>query len=142
MADALLLALGHRVRLLRAERGLTQRQLAEAVGISRPSLANIERGRQETSVSVLLRLAAALGVTPGVLVDGLGGATPAVMPWLELAHAVTSAEREHRQRADRAWHGHRYHDAIRERGIADGLVRARELHLTVVAAAKGGDGRG
>ncbi|WP_431728648.1 helix-turn-helix domain-containing protein [Verrucosispora sp. TAA-831] len=142
MHDGLLLALGQRVRLLRAERGLTQRELAEAIGLARTSVTNLEAGRQEIGLPVLLRLAAALGVTPGVLVDGLGGSTPAVMPWLELAHAVTAAERQHRAAADRAWDEHRYNDAIRERATADGLHEARELHARVVAAANGGGGRG
>lgn len=38
-------AFGHRVRLLREERGLTQEELAQAAGISRNQLQNIENSR-------------------------------------------------------------------------------------------------
>jgi transcriptional regulator with XRE-family HTH domain len=54
--------LGVRVRQLRAGRGLTQLRLAERSGISRPSIANVEAGRQNVSLRQLCALAAALGV--------------------------------------------------------------------------------
>ena len=53
---------GERVRALRAARGLTQLRLAGRAGISRPSLANIEAGRQNLGVRALCALAEALGV--------------------------------------------------------------------------------
>lgn len=54
--------LGERVRALRASRGLTQRELAERVRISRPSIANVEAGRQNVGLRQLCALAGALGV--------------------------------------------------------------------------------
>ena len=53
---------GARVRELRSGRGLTQLALAERSGISRPSIANLEAGRQNVSLRRLCALAAALGV--------------------------------------------------------------------------------
>jgi transcriptional regulator with XRE-family HTH domain len=53
---------GARVRALRAGRGLTQLRLAERAGISRPSIANVEAGRQNVSLRQLCALADALGV--------------------------------------------------------------------------------
>jgi len=53
---------GERVRALRAGRGLTQLRLAQRSGISRPSIANVEAGRQNVSLRQLCALAAALGV--------------------------------------------------------------------------------
>jgi transcriptional regulator with XRE-family HTH domain len=53
---------GERVRALRAGRGLTQLRLAERSGISRPSIANVEAGRQNVSLRQLCALAEALGV--------------------------------------------------------------------------------
>lgn len=54
--------IGHRLRVLREERGLTQRELARASRLSPNALSQIERGRVSPSVSTLNRLAAALGV--------------------------------------------------------------------------------
>lgn len=47
---------------LRIERGLTQAQLAELVGTKQPSIARLERGVSEPSLTFLRKLAAALGM--------------------------------------------------------------------------------
>jgi transcriptional regulator with XRE-family HTH domain len=47
----------------RAYRGMTQENLAAAVGISRVSLARIETGVQEPRAGTFLAIAAALGTT-------------------------------------------------------------------------------
>ncbi|RKF12232.1 XRE family transcriptional regulator [Roseovarius spongiae] len=52
--------LGIRIKGLRGSLGLTQDQLAKQVGISRASLANIERGKQQVLVHHLFALAEAL----------------------------------------------------------------------------------
>lgn len=62
LAVAVRRRLGVRVRSLRAEHGLTQLRLAQRSGISRPSIANVEAGRQNVSLRQLCALAAALGV--------------------------------------------------------------------------------
>lgn len=54
---------GQRVRALRCDRGLTQLALAARSGISRPSIANLEAGRQNVGLDRLLALASALEVT-------------------------------------------------------------------------------
>jgi transcriptional regulator with XRE-family HTH domain len=54
--------IGGRVRELRFGCGLTQLALARRSGISRPSIANVEAGRQNVSIRQLCALAAALGV--------------------------------------------------------------------------------
>ena len=51
------------VRVWREHRGLSGRALAQAAGISAAYLSQIERGARKPSVSVLRRLAQALGVT-------------------------------------------------------------------------------
>ena len=62
----------HRViSLWRFERGFSQAQLAELSGIPRPNLSLIEQGARDLTLSTLRRLAAALGVTPGTLADGI-----------------------------------------------------------------------
>jgi len=68
--DALARRVGERVRELRAARGLTQVRLAQQSGISRPSIANVEAGRQNVSLRQLCALATALGVAVEDLVAG------------------------------------------------------------------------
>ena len=63
--------IGKTIYLWRMERRLTQEQLADAAGISRPNLSDLERGKRELSLKSLRTLASALGVTPGTLVDGI-----------------------------------------------------------------------
>lgn len=47
---------------------LTQADLAEAVGLSRASVANIERGQQRVQLHLVVRLAEVLGVELGELI--------------------------------------------------------------------------
>lgn len=63
--------LGSRVAQLRKDHGLTQVQLAEALGISQQMVASYEVGRRRIPVSMLQPLAQALAVD----LDGLLGST-------------------------------------------------------------------
>lgn len=56
------------VKILRKYRGLTQVELADKSGISRPYLAEIETGRKEGSITALKNLATALQVDIGNIV--------------------------------------------------------------------------
>jgi transcriptional regulator with XRE-family HTH domain len=58
-----------RLRALRARRKLSQRGLAEVSGVSREYIARIELGQHDPTVSTLVKLAKALGVKPGRLLD-------------------------------------------------------------------------
>ena len=58
-----------RVKRLREQRGLTQEQLAEKAGISRPYLARLETARQDPTLSTLEKLAKALRVKVGRLLE-------------------------------------------------------------------------
>ena len=58
-----------RVKRLRAQRGLTQKQLAAKAGISRVFLARIETRRQDPTVGTLEKLAKALRVKPARLLE-------------------------------------------------------------------------
>jgi transcriptional regulator with XRE-family HTH domain len=55
-------ALGQRIRALRAERHLQQRQLAEKAGLTPSMVSQIESGRLTPSLHTLGKLAGALGV--------------------------------------------------------------------------------
>lgn len=70
---------GARLRELRVMAGVTQAELGRMVGLSRPSVTNIEKGRQQVSVELLVELAAALGVSPENLIPlSDGPASPAI----------------------------------------------------------------
>jgi transcriptional regulator with XRE-family HTH domain len=58
-----------RLRQLRDERGLSQRMLAEKAGFSREYLARLETGRQDPTLSTLEKIAKALKVRVGTIVD-------------------------------------------------------------------------
>jgi transcriptional regulator with XRE-family HTH domain len=54
---------GKRVRKLRAEKGLSQEELAFKVGIHRTYIGGIERGERNPSLKNIAAIAKALGVT-------------------------------------------------------------------------------
>ena len=54
--------LANRLRVARAERPLSQTELAMAVGVSRQTISSIETGQYGPSTLLALRLAAVLGV--------------------------------------------------------------------------------
>ena len=60
---------GKRCKILRQERGLTQQQVADALGISRSAYAYYEIGGSEPSRSVLLELAQYFQVSADSLLD-------------------------------------------------------------------------
>ncbi len=76
-----LVALGERVRALRARRGMTRRSLATAADVSERHLANLEYGIGNASILVLLQVARALHCT---LAELLGDVTTASPEWLML----------------------------------------------------------
>ena len=51
------------IRVWREHRGLTQQQLADLAGISKPYLSQLESGRRSGSIDVLSALARALGLS-------------------------------------------------------------------------------
>jgi transcriptional regulator with XRE-family HTH domain len=72
--------LGVRIRERRRELGLTQGALALRAGLSRPSIANLEAGRQNAGLRQLVALARALEVDVAALFERTqerAGATPA-----------------------------------------------------------------
>ena len=55
---------GERIRRFRLERGLTQPQLAERVGVKKNAVSNWEAGRSRPDIDSVPALCAALGVSP------------------------------------------------------------------------------
>lgn len=57
-------AVGKRIKIVRQRNGLTQDQLAEQVGLSPKYISGIERGVENPTMDILIRLAKMLGVEP------------------------------------------------------------------------------
>ena len=79
--DPFLVALGERVRLLRARRGLTRKGVALASGVSERHLANLEYGVGNASILVLQQVATALDCA---LAELVGDVTTSSPEWLML----------------------------------------------------------
>lgn len=62
--------IGQFIRILRKQRGLTQRELAEAIGVTDKAVSRWERGRGLPDVSLLSPLAGALGTSVTELLAG------------------------------------------------------------------------
>ncbi len=66
--EALSLKTDNPIKIIRKARGLTQKDLAKASGISRPYLTEIETGKKDGSIRALKSLAEALNVSLEMLV--------------------------------------------------------------------------
>jgi len=77
--DPFLVALGERVRALRARKGMTRRALGLGSGVSERHLANLELGQGNASVQVLRQVALALGCQ---IAELLGDETTSSPEWL------------------------------------------------------------
>jgi transcriptional regulator with XRE-family HTH domain len=64
--------LGHRLRLLRKSRGLSQEKLAELAGLHRTYVGSVERGERNIGIDNIHALAGALGVPPADLLSPEG----------------------------------------------------------------------
>jgi transcriptional regulator with XRE-family HTH domain len=65
--------IGEQVKGWREDRGLSQRALAERASMPYPMIARLELGQTDPRLSTLGRLAKALNITVGELVDGTPG---------------------------------------------------------------------
>lgn len=83
------IALGHRIRWFRVKKHLTQERLAEKAGISASFMGHVERGSRIVSLGTLMKLCAALDVTPN---DLLGDDLAAVCADLPDQVTISSAE--------------------------------------------------
>lgn len=91
--------LGQRVAALRRSRGLTQVQLAEAIGVAQQTVAHYEAGRLRLLAGALPNLADQLGVSVEELVgtptrrsNGKRGPAPKLQQQLEQIQALPKAE--------------------------------------------------
>jgi transcriptional regulator with XRE-family HTH domain len=61
---ALQIVVGRNIRRLRRERGLSQEDLADEIGVHRTYMGGVERGERNLTLRTLERLAERLGVSP------------------------------------------------------------------------------
>jgi transcriptional regulator with XRE-family HTH domain len=66
------LDVAHLIADLRYEQSLTQGELADAIGLARTSVTNIEQGRQRISVENMFAIFDALGYVPVIKVKRKG----------------------------------------------------------------------
>jgi transcriptional regulator with XRE-family HTH domain len=64
---------GNRVRRARAGRGMTQSALAQRIGFTRSSVANLEAGRQRIALHLFVQIARALDCEPAKLIPAITG---------------------------------------------------------------------
>jgi transcriptional regulator with XRE-family HTH domain len=101
--------LGARIRTAREAANLTQEALASAVGLTRGSIANIERGYQASPIYRLALIAKALKVDLPALVPGVDGYRSQVdrlhnqlpAPYAQAVSAVRTTARSKRRRSAR-----------------------------------------
>jgi XRE family aerobic/anaerobic benzoate catabolism transcriptional regulator len=87
--DPFLIALGERVKALRARRGMTRKGLAQATEVSERHLANLEYGVGNASILVLLQVTRALQCSFAEL---LGDATTRSPEWLLLREMLENRD--------------------------------------------------
>jgi XRE family transcriptional regulator, aerobic/anaerobic benzoate catabolism transcriptional regulator len=113
-----LIALGERLKKLRAQRGLTRKALAKDADVSERYLANLEYGIGNASVMVLLQIATALRTS---LAELLGDFTTATPEWLmlraELEHCDDATLKKLRQQLS-GLRGSGAHESAKDRRIA------------------------
>jgi transcriptional regulator with XRE-family HTH domain len=68
-----MMTVGQDIYRRRIEAGITQLELVRRTGIPQPNLSNIEKGKQDMTVSTLIQIAWALGVKPGELLESQVG---------------------------------------------------------------------
>jgi len=94
--DTFLIALGERVRALRARRGMTRKALAQATDVSERHLANLEYGVGNASILVLLQVTRALQCSFAEL---LGDVTTQSPEWLLLREILENRDEATLRRA-------------------------------------------
>ncbi len=70
--DEQVAAFGQNMRVARLHVGLSQVALSEATGLDRAAISFLERAERSPDLSTLVRVAAALGVGPVALLEGIG----------------------------------------------------------------------
>lgn len=94
--DPFIAAMGERVRLLRARRGMTRKALAAETGLSERHLANLEAGIGNPSVQVLRQIATTLNCP---LAEIIGDVTTSSSEWMLIRELLQGRDPASLQRA-------------------------------------------
>ena len=88
--DTIYRQFGSLLRQAREDRNMTQRQLADLVGLKRTSVTNIENGAQEVTLYQIIALASALEMDVASLIPGV---VPVELPkhYAKMLHKVRLA---------------------------------------------------
>ena len=70
------MSIGDNIRAARRARKMTQAELAEKVGLSRPTIALYEAGKRELTASQIVPFAHVLDTSPLFLLEGTRGGAP------------------------------------------------------------------
>ena len=65
-----MISIGQRLQSVRVTKNITQATLVERTGIPQSALSNIERGKNDITVSTLIRICSALDINPAELFQG------------------------------------------------------------------------
>jgi transcriptional regulator with XRE-family HTH domain len=84
--------IGQRLKLLRQERGTTQEDLAEALGMTQPNISAIERGARGATLHQVIRFAKALGVSTDEILLREKAPTPGKRPRKRLMRQLQRIE--------------------------------------------------
>ena len=127
--NPLLVALGERVRDLRARRGLTRKAVAQAAEVSERHLANLEYGIGNASILVLQQVAAALQCP---LAELIGDVTTTSPEWLLIRELLGGRDEAELRRARSALSALFEVPAAPERGNRIALVGLRGAGKTTL----------
>ena len=65
-----MISIGQRLQSIRIAKSITQAELVERTGIPQSGLSNIERGKNDITVSTMIRICSALDINPAELFQG------------------------------------------------------------------------
>jgi Predicted transcriptional regulators len=90
--------IGSRIKIKRVEAGLSQKELAQAIGVSPPAINRFEKGIKSPSIETLAKLASSLGVSSdyllGAIADGDVFVDEAVMDAFKSFKALSYKDRQ------------------------------------------------
>jgi transcriptional regulator with XRE-family HTH domain len=71
MPEPIYRMIGAKIEQLRLELGWTQKDLADKIGLTRASIANMETGRQRMMLHTIVQICEAFGTTPKHFLRGI-----------------------------------------------------------------------